>query len=103
MTLDHGRRQFHWHRDDGAFTVTRTLDVATLLDRNATERNHGTGGYTPSRDLRKIASVDVVTLDRWAAEDGLPVHWLRLAGPEFAVWVKRKLRDHTRFLTVGTL
>lgn len=101
--LDSGRRQFHWDGGEQAFTITRSLDVTALLDQNAAERNHGSDGYTPSRDLRKIASIDVVTLDRWAQEDGLPVPWLRLPGAEFAVWVKRKLRDHTKFLTVEGL
>jgi hypothetical protein len=48
----------HWWEDngDGTATIHSTQDLTPLLDRNKAMRTHN-DGYSPSRELRRVASI----------------------------------------------
>jgi len=78
-------------------TVVRTQDVQTILDHNKAMQNDGSEGYGASRELRKIASIPLIVIERWAKEDG--VSYFDLHGPEKTKYLRKKLNDpDNRFL-----
>lgn len=66
--------------EDGTVTQSSVIDLSHLLDKNKDDRNAGTNGFSQSRNMRKIAEIDVVTqlkllkdhnidMSRWNEED----------------------------------
>lgn len=53
--------------------VRATQDVTPILDYNKAAQNDGTNGYTPSRDLRKIATVPNIIIEKWLNDHGVDV------------------------------
>lgn len=60
-------------------TLAWSGDVAPVLDHNKALQNDGTGGYSPSRELRRAASIPVEVQMKWLCEEGIdvmnPDHW----------------------------
>ena len=57
---------------DGSLIVHREADVEPLLEIN--KALCGTGdGYTPSRDLRRAASIPLAIIEKWRNEHGVDV------------------------------
>ena len=55
---------------DGSFALRRSQDVAPALEAN--KRLQGAGdGYTPSRDLRRVASIPTVVQFEWIRRCGV--------------------------------
>lgn len=76
------------HRgSDGTLTFERTQDCEPILERNKALQNDG-DGYSPSRDLRRVASIPNVVIEKWLNEDGI-----NLFDPAHADAVRRKLND----------
>jgi hypothetical protein len=50
-----------------------TQDVEAILDNNKAEYNNGLRGYTPSRDLRKIAEIPLLVAEDWRNRFGVDV------------------------------
>jgi len=50
-----------------------TQDVQPILDHNKEAYNDGTRGYTPSRDMRKIAEIPLIIAEKWRNELGVDV------------------------------
>ncbi len=65
-----------------------TQDVEPILDLNKAAFNDGTMGYTPSRDMRKIAEIPLVVAEKWRNELGVDVF-----DKNHAPAVKRLLND----------
>lgn len=59
-------RRFIDH-EDGTFTVLSSQDAEPLLDQNRAMANHN-DGYTPSREMRRLASIPAVLMEAWLAE-----------------------------------
>lgn len=79
--------------DDGKLIVKRTQDVESIIERNKDLYNNH-DGYTPSKNMRHVASVPLVILEQWAREAGVSVF-----GPEMREITRRKLNDpDNRFL-----
>jgi hypothetical protein len=82
-----------WWEDDGkgGGTVVSQQAVDAILDRNKAMATHN-DGYTPSRDMRRVASVPVTMLYKWLAEEGYDP---RTGGfrDAMAGIVKKKLND----------
>jgi hypothetical protein len=74
--------------------IVRTFqDVEPILKSNAELRVHGGDGYSPSRELRRVASIPLVVCHRWLKEEGLEV-W----NPKHADRLKKKLNDPENLL-----
>lgn len=52
-------------------------DVEVILDHNKGLQNDGTGGWTPSREWKRIGSVPLSLLKTWEIEMGLPMDFLQ--------------------------
>jgi hypothetical protein len=55
--------------DDGSKTITMSCDVSAALDYNKALRNHN-DGYTPSRDMVRVASIPASVRWHWMATEG---------------------------------
>lgn len=80
---------YHDEMADRTF-LKETQDVEPYLKRNAYGRNH-TDGYTPSKDLRKVAEIPFVCIGLWKQIYG--VDYLRLRGSEKRAFLRRVLND----------
>ena len=63
-------------------------DVTRELDLNRRDRNDGSNGYGPTREMRRIASIPSVVIMKWLAEEGVDA-----TKQENIEWVLRKLKD----------
>lgn len=82
----------HWMVQDGDQTrFAATQDVAPILERNKAMANHN-DGYTPSRDMKRVASIPYAVGVKWLNEEGW---WFMDAGhdPDVAKKLARKLND----------
>ena len=57
---------------DGSLIVHRLADVEPILEANKALQNSG-DGYTPSRDLRRAASIPLAIIEKWKNELGVNV------------------------------
>lgn len=62
--------------------VRATQDVTPILDYNKAAQNDGTNGYTPSRDLRKIATIPNIWIEDMMNKHGIDFfnrdHWPKI-------------------------
>lgn len=56
----------------GDLTVIRSADVEPLLEINKALANSG-DGYSPSRELRRAASIPMIIIEKWKDEHGVDV------------------------------
>jgi hypothetical protein len=75
------------HGADGALIIERAQDCAPILDRNKTLANDG-DGFSASRAMRRVASIPLVLIEKWANEEGIDFF-----NPDHADAIKRKLND----------
>ncbi len=73
--------------DDGKIITSATQDTDGILDANRAMVTHN-DGYSPSRELRRVASIPLVLIYKWRAEEG----WDAL-NPAHADRLARKLND----------
>ena len=76
---------------DGVGAVERVQDVEPILDHNAWLRSQP---QSRKSDLRHIATVPFVTLEKWMNEDGCNA--LGFSNHEFGLYIKRKLFEHSK-------
>jgi hypothetical protein len=55
--------------DDGGAQVVASQEVAPMLERNQAMATHN-DGYTPSRELRRVASIPASVRLKWLIEEG---------------------------------
>ena len=63
---------FHYDEDTQRFAIETTQDVQPFLDFNKEMANSG-DGYTPSRDMRWIAKIPLIVVEKWRAEHGIDI------------------------------
>lgn|GEM_PF-937839 len=61
----------HFAEDDGAggLLIHSVQDVAPILERNKAMANHN-DGYSPSRELRRVAFIPNIVRLKWLNEEG---------------------------------
>jgi hypothetical protein len=72
---------------DGTFVIQTRQDVAPILERNKALRA-ANDGFTPSRDMARVASIPVVVQYEWLKRYGVDVF-----DPEDAGRIRRLLND----------
>lgn len=84
-------------------TYAQYQDVNPILEYNKQLRADG-DGYTPSRELRRVASIPNTVVLKWCREAGIPVrdflkNWKR--NPHYKKWFFGKIYDseNSAFLT----
>ncbi len=87
FTSADGTRHFWANNHDGTYTVTAVQDCEAILDRNKAMATHN-DGYSPSRELRRVASIPNVVALMWLREEG----WWYL-DPNAKDRLRRKLND----------
>ena len=81
----------HVDETTGAITVENRVDVDPLLDQNTRLANDW-DGYSASREMRVLADIDMVTIQKWLVEENLDIFQFN-KDPEVKRRVLRKLRD----------
>lgn len=72
--------------DDGKIIIRKTQDVEPILEDN--KRLYTAGdGYSPSRDIRRAASIPLVVVEQWMREG------VDIFDPNCAAEIKRRLND----------
>lgn len=88
LGADNGVETIVHHDDDGdRLIIERAQDVQPILDHNKRLFTHN-DGYSPSRELRRVASIPLVVVEKWLREDGIDVF-----NKDHAEAVRRKLND----------
>ena len=66
----------YFHKDPvtGLIGIENTQDVTDIVERNKRIQNDGTDGWSPSKDLKHVASVPLGILHQWAIEAGVPLN-----------------------------
>lgn len=72
--------------EDGKITIRKTQDVEPILEHNKKLFTEG-DGYSPSRELRRAASIPLVIVEQWMREG------IDIFDPNCAEAVKRKLNS----------
>lgn len=81
----------YYHPGYGKKRVVELVqDTTPIIEDNKRLINEGKG-YSPSRELRRIASIPNIVTLRWLYEDG--VYWPRLPKKEATKYLRRKLSD----------
>lgn len=84
-----GVREYFVSDDDKTFRFVTEQDARPIMRDNAREQTDGTDGWTPSKDMRKAATVPMVFMYKWLAECG----GKNFSDPTFKEYLKRKLND----------
>jgi hypothetical protein len=79
----------HFWRDDGGgeTSVVSFQDGSAILERNRAMASEN-DGYTPSRDIRRVASIPLILVLKWLNEEG----WYAF-DPNARGKLKQKLND----------
>jgi len=72
--------------EDGTFTISATQNLEGLIDRNKAMYNHN-DGYTPSRDMQRVASIPQSVIDEFSAKG------INLFNPAFEPELRKLLND----------
>lgn len=78
--------EFHADALDDAVTIRRVQDVEPILENNKALFNSD-DGYTPSRDLRRVASIPLSVIEEWMKEG------VNIFDPNCAAAIRRRLND----------
>jgi len=72
--------------EDGKIVIRKTQDVEPILDNNKRLMNDG-DGYSPSRDMRRVASIPNVIIEQWIREG------VNIFDPNHKDAIRRKLNS----------
>ena len=74
--LDHSGEvitTFHYDELTDLATIQQTQDCEPIIEHNKRLQTMN-DGYSPSRELRRVASIPFIVFEGWLAEDGLTYH-----------------------------
>ena len=83
---------FTYDHSDDTYTIERVQDVGAIIENNKQLQND-TDGYSPSRDIRSVASVPFTVFEGWLKADGLTWndYWTRMDKKEQSSYRARRL------------
>lgn len=88
--------------DDQAKTTTigRYQNVDPIIEHNKKLQTEN-DGFNKARDLRRVASIPLVILEKWCKEDGVPLRKFLRKPRNYQKWLRRKIYDpdNSMFLT----
>ena len=87
LTSEAGIRWEWEHDGSGNYTIHATQDHEPILDQNKAMATHN-DGYTPSRDMRRVASIPLILWLKWKNEEGWDAF-----NPHHSDRLMRKLND----------
>ena len=83
-----GIRHFIEDEEHGRFRIVSLGDADAILEKNKAMATHN-DGYSPSRELRRVASIPLIVMLKWLNEEG----WWAL-DPANAARLKAKLNSN---------
>lgn len=84
-----GLTEYHCYDPASDTTIIETVqDVEPVLERNKALQSADDGGWSPTRDLRRAATIPDVIILKWRNEEGIDVF-----DPDHWPAVKRKLNS----------
>jgi len=69
FTSTAGIRHFIEDEEHGRFRIVSRGDADPILERNKAMATHN-DGYSPSRELRRVASIPIIVMLKWLNEEG---------------------------------
>lgn len=69
LTSSAGIRHYMRTNEDGSHTFAASQDTDPILENNKALANHN-DGYGQSRELRRVASIPFVLIQKWLHEEG---------------------------------
>lgn len=87
---------------NGSLLITRTQDVDAIIERNKQDQNDSSfrNGYSQSGDMKHVARIPLIMLEKWAQEAGIPMS--KVYSKEMGEIVRRKLNDpDNKFMRTG--
>lgn len=87
ITTEAGIRHDITFDSDGRMLTSATQDTTAVLDRNQAMFNEN-DGYTPSREMRRVASIPLILIYKWRHEEGWDAF-----NPQHADKLAQKLND----------
>ena len=69
LTSDAGVRWGYREEAGQGATLIAQQDVAPILEQNKTMATHNRG-YTPSKDIARVASIPMLIVHKWMTEEG---------------------------------
>ncbi len=89
---DGTREVAHFDADGNLEALQWNNDVAPVIEANKAAQNDGSGGYSATREWRRVASVPVAVLMEYCQAHGVPLSYA-LGGPGQMDVIKRILKD----------
>jgi hypothetical protein len=69
LGAESGAMQEFYFDESSDLLVSRLVqDVEPFIERNKRLQNDGTDGYTPSREMRRVASIPNIVVHQWQQE-----------------------------------
>lgn len=65
ITSSHGIDTYGHLDHDGTLTLVNEFDAEPIIEANKAASNDGTGGWSKSRNIRKVANVPIALLHLW--------------------------------------
>lgn len=87
LTTEQGVSHYQGIDENGIIYHRAVGETDPVIERNKAMRNHN-DGYSPSRELRRVASIPFILINKWLVEEG----WNAL-DPDNADRLMRKLND----------
>ena len=81
-----------YHFDDNQVVINRVQDIEPILSNNKNMYTHN-DGYSPSRELKRIARIPMVVLELWAKEIRGDSNWWAIPEGERKTILREKLNS----------
>ena len=78
---------YHYDHSSDKYTIETVQDVQPIIDFNKRQWNDG-DGYTPSREMKKIATIPLNIVQLWKEKYGIDIY-----NKNHAAGIKRLLND----------
>ena len=87
LTTEQGISHYLVEDDQGIAHFKAVGETDPVIERNKAMLTHN-DGYTPSREMRRVASIPYILINKWIVEEGVNV-----LDPANADFLKKKLND----------
>ena len=95
--------RFYKDDSEGTFTIQTIQDVNPILENNKRLQTLN-DGYSPSRELKRVASIPATLVRKWCKDAGISFRRFMRRPAEFEKWLERKLTDpENQFLLTAPL
>lgn len=64
-----GIRKYWTDNADGSVTITRVQETESVLENNKRQATFN-DGYTQTREMRRVASIPLILIQKWKEEEG---------------------------------